>query len=111
MINRSAVIIRPAQPYVDWAAKLDDSGLLPDPNGEPTIYLLREYHDDVEGWAHLSECFDTIFDAELHGWHTLESEWPAKRTFAMFREWFQVSLGSCIEDLCQGPIVDDEDDA
>lgn len=110
MINRCAVIIRPAQPYLDWAAGLDDSGLIPDLDGEPTIYLLPEYHDDVEGWQFVSECFDIIFEAELEGWHTRESDWPANRTFAMFRDWFQVTLSSGIEDLCEGLIVDDEDD-
>ena len=29
MINRSAVIVRPRQPYIDWAKGLDDSGMDP----------------------------------------------------------------------------------
>jgi len=28
----------------------------------------------------------------------------------MFRDWFQITLSSGIEDLCEGLIVDDEDD-
>jgi len=109
MINRSAAIIRPAQPYVDWASALDDSEILPDSDGEPTIYLLPDYDTDEEGWALLTEGFEIIFEAELEGWHTDQTAWPAKRTYAMFCEWFQITLCSCLEDLCAGPIVDDED--
>jgi len=29
MLNRAALIVRPAKPYVDWALGLDDSGLAP----------------------------------------------------------------------------------
>ena len=37
MLNRGVVIVRPKQPYLDWAAGLDDSGIVPDPNGEQTV--------------------------------------------------------------------------
>ncbi len=30
MLNRGVVIVRPKQPYLDWAAELDDSGIVPD---------------------------------------------------------------------------------
>ena len=111
MINRCAVIIRPGQPYIDWAAGLDDSGVLPDPDGEPAIYLIPDYDADAEAWELLSDCYDVIFEAELEGWHTVESDWPSGRTLAMFREWFEITLSSGVEDLCEGDIVDDEDDA
>src|SRR5215471_16399911 len=40
MLNRGVVIVRPKQPYLDWAAGLDDSELVPDPNAEQTVYLI-----------------------------------------------------------------------
>ena len=110
MINRSAVIIRPRQPYIDWAARLDDSGLLPDPNAEPTIYLIPDYDDDDEAWDLLAKYYTEIFEAELWGWHTVESDWPTERTFALFREWLDITFCSCLEDLCTDQIVNDEDD-
>ena len=33
MLNRAALIVRPKQPFLDWAASLDDSGLVPDVAG------------------------------------------------------------------------------
>jgi len=38
MLNRAVVIVRPKQPYLDWALSLDDSGLVPDPGNEQTVY-------------------------------------------------------------------------
>ncbi len=108
MINRGSVIVRPKQPFIDWAEKLDDSGLVPNPEGERTVYLIPEYDDDVEALEVLSKCFDIIFEEELMGWHTDESAWPKNRSFSMFREWFSFEFHSLVEDLCDYPLVDDE---
>jgi hypothetical protein len=108
MINRGSVIVRPKQPYLDWAAQLDDSGIVPDPQDERTIYLIPEYDSDVEAMEILANCFDIIFEEELGGWHTDESAWPRKRTFALFREWFSFEFHSVVEDLCDYEIDDDD---
>src|SRR5215813_9875943 len=50
MLNRGVVIVRPKQPYLDWAAGLDDSELVPDPTAEQTVYLIPSYGDDEEAW-------------------------------------------------------------
>lgn len=107
MINRSAVIVRPKQPYLAWADQLDNSGLLPFVEGEQTVYLLPEYDDDVEAMEILSQGYDAIFETELEGWHTDESAWPTNRTFAMFREWFTVEFHSVVEDMCDYEVIDD----
>ncbi len=111
MLNRSAVIIRPRQPFLDWAAQLDDSGLVPNIVGEQTVYLIPEYDDDFHAMEVLAEGFDLIFESELFGWHTRESDWPKKRTFAMFREWFDVEFHSVVDDLCDYAIENDDDEA
>lgn len=52
MLNRSAVIVRPKQPYRDWAAGMGEDGpkLLPYIDEERTIYLIPdfEYDEDEE---------------------------------------------------------------
>ena len=88
MINRCAVIVHPKQPYIDWATGLDDSRMVPTDDDEQTVYLLPEY--DVEGMAQLSEACEMIFDSELENWHLIIEDWLANRTFAMFREWFEI---------------------
>lgn len=109
MLNRGVLIVRPRQPYLDWAAGLDDSGLVPDPDDERTIYLIPGYEDDDQAWAILEEVYAEVFARELDGWHTDEAAWPQNRDFAMFQEWFDIELHSIVEDLCADPIIDDED--
>lgn len=106
MLNRGVVIVRPNQPYLDWAAGLDDSGIVPDPNNEQTVYLVPSYDDDDEAWEILEEVYSEIFENELYGWHTDEGAWPKDRDFEMFKQWFKIELHSVVEDLCDYEISD-----
>ena len=110
MLNRSAVMLTPRQAYLDWAAGLDDSGLVPSRDDEKTIYLIPQYNDVVEAMEILARCYDTIFELELEGWHTDESAWPEERTFRKFRDWFDIEFHSEVKDLCGFPVMDDEDE-
>jgi hypothetical protein len=108
MLNRSAVMVRPRQPYLDWAAQVDDSGVLPEASDERTVYLIPEYDDEDQAWELLEEIYPEIFENELYGWHTDEDAWPQERSFAMFQEWFEIELNAIVEDLCGYEILDDE---
>ena len=108
MLNRGALIVRPKQPYLDWAATLDDAGLVPDVTGEQTVYLIPGFEDDDEAERILKEVYAKIFERELDGWHTDEAAWPQNRTLAMFKKWFHVELHSIVEDLCGYELADDE---
>jgi len=109
MLNRGVLIVRPKQPYLDWAAGLDDSGLVPDPDDERTIYLIPTFEDDDEAWEIVEEIYAEVFERELDGWHTDAAAWPQNRDFAMFKDWFDIELHSVVEDLSSDEIVDDED--
>jgi hypothetical protein len=109
MLNRGVLIVRPKQPYIDWAAGLDDSGLVPDRDGEQTVYLVPSFEDDDEAWEIVEDVYAEVFERELEGWHTEESAWPPNRTFAMFKEWFDIELHSVVEDLSADEIENDED--
>jgi hypothetical protein len=86
MLNRAALIVRPAKPFLDWAASLDDSGLVPSVDGEHTVYLVPDFETESEQRRILQAVFAEIFERELHGWHTDETDWPKRRTLAMFRQ-------------------------
>ncbi len=108
MLNRAVLIVRPRQPYLDWAASLDDSGLLPDVTGEQTVYLVPEFETDDEAQQVLEMVFAGVFANELWGWHTDEAAWPQQRDFETFLLWFSIELHSVIEDLCGDELVDDD---
>jgi hypothetical protein len=110
MINRSVLIVRPKQPFLDWAEGLDDSGLLPDVDEEQTVYLIPEFGDDDDAQAILEKVYREVFENELWEWHTDESAWPAKRDLETFREWFTIELHSVVEDLCNYELTEEDDD-
>jgi hypothetical protein len=108
MLNRAALIVRPKQPFLDWAAGLDDSGLVPDVDGEKTVYLIPEFESDEEGLRVLKRVYAEIFERELDGWHTDPSAWPQKRDFKTFQQWFSIELHSVVGDVVDDALIDDE---
>ena len=110
MINRSVLIVRPKQPYTDWAAGLDDSGIVPDVQGEQTVYLIPNYVNDDDAQEIIAQIYGQLFDNQLWSWHTDESAWPKNRDFKTFQEWFTIELHSVVEDLCGYEIFDEDDE-
>ncbi len=103
MLNRSAVIVKPRQPYLEWCTQDDAEGLAESVfailHAEPTVYLLPEYEDPAAQQEVLEEFWPDLFEAMLGGWVTDEAHWPKNRTFEMFGEWFEVQMSSIVQDL------------
>jgi hypothetical protein len=58
MVNRSAIVVMPAQPFLDWLHRVDPTSAqltLQDLRREPTIYLLPEWETEDEALEHLAE--------------------------------------------------------
>jgi hypothetical protein len=109
MLNRAVLIVRAKQPYLGWAADVDDSGLEPDPDDDKTVYLIPPCEGDEEAKEILKNIYAEIFERELWAWHTEEQAWPQDRDFKMFQEWFDVEFHSVVEDLCDYEIEDGDD--
>jgi len=41
-------------------------------------------------------------------WYTVPALWPSKRSYELFRQWFDPELHTVLTDLGQGAIYDDE---
>ncbi len=108
MINRGVIILRPAQPFLDWAASLGCDDVLPNMDGEQTVYLIPEWGDDREKERVLQRVFAVLFEQELFSWHTDESAWPKVRGLREFKGWFHVEMHSLVVDLVDGEIYDDD---
>ena len=108
MLNRAVIIVRPAQPYMEWAKSLDSSDVLPDALGEQTVYLIPEFADDEQAERVLNLVYAAVFELELHAWHTVRSAWPPNRSLAVFKEWFTIEMHSVVQDLLDAPLFDDE---
>ena len=106
-VNRSAVIVTPRQPFLEWLRAVDPSNAeltLSDLAEEPDIYLVPECESDGQFDRHLRRLFPAIFENELGGWWTDEDAWPTNRTFRLFREWFEIRKHSLLFDLSRGTL-------
>ena len=115
-INRSLIILKPKQPFLDWARTLDDESeelTLADLADDSTVYLVPEIWQDSDEQEMLEPYCDILFEEQLAGWWTDEAAWPQPRGLKMFLDWFEVEFHSLVIDLCAEPIrvvKDDEDD-
>jgi len=100
-INRNALIIKPLQPFLDWLNAIYPEDPVNEVN-EPSIYLIDDSIDDVEKW--LKKNYDTFFTMELNDWHTNKKEWPQRRSYKMFRQWFNVDISTMLYDMESRPV-------
>lgn len=112
-INRSALILRPNRPFLDWVNSLplkegEKRYTLQQVRDDPTVYLVPDYDfiSDIERWVF--EEFDTFFKDQLVGWWTKESDWPQMRTLAMFKDWFDMEILSGVDDSLEDDIEENE---
>jgi hypothetical protein len=107
MINRSAIVVRPGQPFLEWLHRVDPTSAhlrLEDLRREPSIYLLPEWGSNEEAREHLREVSAAIFEEQLNGWYRVPSVWPGDRDLNAFLRWFECSFHSMVVDLCDEPM-------
>jgi len=109
IIDRSIAIIKPKQPYVDWANQLPDANSevsLDDFQRDCFALLIAEYDTEEEAREHINEMWEDLFEEKLLGWSTNEDWWPEERTKEMFWEWFDVEFHSMVIDPYEDPFLD-----
>jgi hypothetical protein len=106
-INRGVIIVRPKQPYVDWANTCDDeptSTTLGAAREDCSAYLLPCWEDGEQLELLLERFSRRIFENELSGWTTNEACWPKQRDLSALREWFEIEPHSMVFELGDGHI-------
>ena len=108
-LNRTALIVKPLKPYWDWANNIDDGVPKEQKNFsktemDTTVYLIPDL-DPAEINDHIEAVFPEIFEDELEAWWTEEKDWPKNRTFAMFKEWFEISIAPLVYDTVEEDLV------
>ena len=110
MLNRSAVVVKPKQPFLDWLHSADPTsgGITRDEVGlEPTIYLIPECDRKDDLREVLEELCEEIFVEQLDSWFRDMTTWPTDRSYEAFCRWFDVQYHSMLIDLCDEPLVND----
>jgi hypothetical protein len=107
-LNRSAVVVKPRQPFLDWLHAVDPTShelTLRDLVREPTIYLIPECDTGTGLDQTLRELCEEIFFEQLAGWFNDETTWPQGRSFEVFCHWFDFQHHSMLVDLCDDPLI------
>ena len=113
VVNRTAVSITAAQPYIDWMRTRDadaDKGMLTVSRAKPfgSAFLLPEFdlEEDVQEW--IEENATWLFEFQLASWTEDESAWPESRGLKTFREWFRIDIHSIVVDVADDDIEGEE---
>jgi hypothetical protein len=112
MLNRSAIVVKPRQPFLDWLHMADPTSRnlsLRELVQEPTIYLIPECDTEEDVREVLQELCEEIFVEQLAGWFTDERTWPRDRSFDVFCRWFDFQHHSMLVDLCDDLLIDESD--
>jgi hypothetical protein len=112
LVNRCVLIIRPRQPYLDWAKSVGDGdpeGLLGPVVADTTAFLAPDVDDpDRDPERILRQLHRQIFEHELEAWWTDENDWPTPRDLRQFKSWFEVEIHTVVADLGDEPLETEE---
>lgn len=106
-LNRSALILRPKAPYIRWATKVSGEPVHDVRRivcGDRTAYLIARNDGEELEPALLEARYAELFERELFEWNENRATWPAPRTLAMFKQWFDWELCSLTVDMDDGVI-------
>src|SRR5215469_4881723 len=103
LVNRSALMVMPAEPFLDWLHRVDPTSAhltLDDLRREPTIDLLPEWDIYEEALENLADVSNEIFEEQLDGWYRVPSLWTKgpglERVSALVRMQFSFHGRRCL---------------
>jgi hypothetical protein len=95
----SALILTPRAPFVAWAVAVEPSeGAAAEASG-PVVVLTPELPraSDRDTW--LAQNHEAVFAEQLAPWTEDEAAWPADRSLARLRDWFDLAWSPAVDDL------------
>lgn len=109
ILNRLAVVIRPAQPFIDWVHRVDEelgnSSLSEEAiRNHSNVYLIPEFYTSDESEAYLRKRAGRFFEEELAGWYMEPDLWPEERGWETFSQWLKWEIHEMVFDLDDGPL-------
>lgn len=113
LINRTAITITGAEPYVQWTRTRDadfSKGQLTVVRTKTygSVFLLPEFdqEEDLQEWV--EDNFAWLFEFQLSAWTEDESAWPSTRDLAAFRQWFRIDVSSVVVDAGDDDVEGEE---
>jgi len=113
VLNRTAVTITGAQPYLDWMRQTDadfNKGAVTVSRVKAygSAFLLPEFdlEEDLQEWVEDNARW--LFEFQLSAWTEDEAAWPETRDLQTFKEWFRVDIHSIVVDVPDDEIEGEE---
>jgi hypothetical protein len=113
VVNRTAVTVVGAKPYIDWTLSTDadvNKGAITVARAKTygSAYLLPEFEleEDVQDWIEENALW--LFEFQLAAWTDDESTWPSPRDLKQFREWFRIDIHNLVVDVADDDIEGEE---
>ncbi|WP_421864667.1 hypothetical protein [Motiliproteus sp.] len=117
LLNRSALLVLPRQPYLDWINALpSEISELEQPldmaalEAEGRVYLLDEADDDEPDAAkllaiQLQHSWELLLENELGAWDELGRHWPEPLSQELLQQWFELKPLSLAFDAAREPLM------
>lgn len=113
VVNRTAITVVGAKPYIDWTNQRDadfnkSAVTVARTKTYGAAFLLPEFEleEDLQEWV--EENATWLFEFQLAAWTEDESAWPSTRDLKMFREWFRVEVHNVVVDVADDEIEGEE---
>ncbi len=114
MINRTIVVLKPKQGFLDWMASLPDMepALIPSlndaRNDECFTFLVPEYDTVEQAQEYVLKQSKFIIKFVCDSWDRREDLWPKNKNRTLLKQWFDLEIHSEIFDLAPGTIEVEE---
>lgn len=106
-INRNAIILNPRKPFFDWLNSVYSEDEKVEELDDPNIYLVKSMDSEEHVMEWLKKNYHSLFENELNDWVTNMDDWPEKRTWKLFQDWFEVKIHSMVLDVEDEPVEKD----
>ena len=110
MLNRSAIVVKPRPPFLDWLHTADPTShrlTLCELTREPRIYLIPECDTEEDVRDVLRKLCEEIFVDQLAGWFNDERTWLRDCSLEVFCHWSDFQHHSVLVDLCDELLIDE----
>lgn len=112
MINRSAIVVRYKEPFIQWINEVnphpdEDEITSEEANTDATVYLITPADAaNIEHWIELN--YESLLEEELEDWYADPEVWPKNIDQEMFEKWLEIEVHSIVQDTVGGTIHEDE---
>jgi hypothetical protein len=80
IVNRAALVVKPKQPYIDWANHFDDGGPILTVESaleDFDVFLIDELENEADKQKVIRKYYKMIFQHELEAWMADRDSWPS----------------------------------